>query len=322
VSVATASRVATGNAAVRAQTRARVERAMRELLYAAPPRVGGAGAVGLLVPDLANPIFPMLAQAMESAATELGYASILCSTAASAEQEGAYVQMLLAHRVEGMVFVSCEATDLRGDHSHYARLHAQGARMMFVNGAVTSLDVPSVGVDERAAGELATSHLIELGHKRIGFVAGPPHARPTVEKASGRRLALQAAGLADIELTAHGEWGVEGGAAAMRELLARGARRRPTAVICSSDVMAIGALLEAKAAGVRVPEDLSIVGFDGIDATRWTDPPLTTLAQPTADIAGAAVAALHALITNTDGAHGHWVFRPELIARASSGPPR
>ena len=221
VSVATASRVASGSVAVRADTRERVERTMRELLYVPPGRRPATGVIGLLVPELENPIFPALAQAMEARATETGYASILCNTRSAAYREVDYVHMLLDHQVEGMIFVSCEMTNLSGEHDHYAKLVGEGARLVFVNGSLNTVDVPAVGVDERAAGELATQHLIELGHTRIGFVAGPAHYLPTREKAAGRGAALAVAGIDDGDLVAYGEFGVEGGARAGRRLLRR-----------------------------------------------------------------------------------------------------
>jgi DNA-binding LacI/PurR family transcriptional regulator len=317
VSTATASRVVTGSAHVRGETRERVERAMRELLYV-PPGAVRTGAIGLLVPELANPIFPALAQAMETQATKAGLATILCNIRGSTVAETEYVQMLLERRVDGMIFISSEAADLRADHSHYARLVAQGARIVFVNGAVETLEVPHVGVDERAAGQIATQHLIALGHKRIGFVAGPARFRPTREKALGREVALDAAGIHPDGLVAHAEFGVEGGRAALSTLLGR--EDPPTAVICSSDLMAIGALREATALGLRVPGDLSIVGFDGIDATEWTDPTLTTIEQPIFDIARTAVATLRNLIGDQGGAMPDVLYRPRLRAGGSTGP--
>ena len=194
VSIATASRVATGSASVRAETRERVERAMRELLYVPRSRETATGAIGLLVPELGNPIFPALAEEMERRAAQEGLATILCNTAGSALREAEYVHMLLEHRVAGMIFISSEVTDLRSDHSHYARLLEEGAHLVFVNGGSERLDVTSVGVDERAAGRLATEHLLALGHTRIGFAAGEEHASPTREKAEGRVAALAAAG--------------------------------------------------------------------------------------------------------------------------------
>src|SRR4051795_732753 len=173
VSLATASRVVSGLDNVRFETRERVERAMRELLYVPPGRRPATGMIGLLVPSLENPIFPALAQAMEERATEAGFASILCNTTAAAFREVDYVHMLLDRGADGMIFIACEMTNLSGDHGHYDRLLAEGARLVFVNGALGSLPVPAVGVDEEASGRLATQHLIELGHERIGFVAGP-----------------------------------------------------------------------------------------------------------------------------------------------------
>src|SRR6266568_2696237 len=158
VSVATASRVASGLDNVRSETRERVERAMRELLYVPSGRRTETGVIGLLLPDFENPIFPKLAQAIERRATEAGFASILCSTASAAFREVDYVLMLLDREVDGMIFISCEMTNMSGDHDHYARLVAVDehhpcalvdeprvvvvvARMVFVNGALNNLSV-------------------------------------------------------------------------------------------------------------------------------------------------------------------------------------
>ena len=136
VSVATASRVVSGFDGVRSETRERVERAMRELLYIPPGRRPASGVIGLLLPDFENPIFPELAQAIEKRATEAGLASILCSTTAAAFREVDYVHMLLDRQVDGMIFISCEMTNMSGEHDHYGRLVDEGARMVFVNGAL------------------------------------------------------------------------------------------------------------------------------------------------------------------------------------------
>jgi DNA-binding LacI/PurR family transcriptional regulator len=318
VSLATASRVASGNDGVRPETRERVERAMRELLYVAPGRPASSQAIGLLLPELANPIFPLLAQAMEARATEAGLASILCNTAGSAEREADYVHMLLERRVVGMIFISCELAHLGADHSHYRRLVGEGARLVFVNGAIDGVAAPSVGVDEAAAGQLATQHLLDLGHRRVGFVAGPAHYLPTRWKTEGWRTALDAAGAGPDRALAHGAFSTDGGRQAALELL-RG-EVRPTGVICSSDVMAIGVLHAAAELGLRVPEDLSVVGFDGIEATTWTDPQLTTVEQPVAEIAATAVEALQRLIDEPGRELPHFLFRPRLRVRASTAP--
>jgi DNA-binding LacI/PurR family transcriptional regulator len=319
VSVATASRVANGSPAVRPDTRERVERAMRELLYVPDTPRADTGLIGVLVPELANPIFPALAAAIETRAAPRGLASILCNTTSAAFREIDYVHMLLDRGVEGMIFISCEMTNLRGEHGHYERLVEEGARIVFVNGATNALDVPSVGVDERAAGELATQHLISLGHSRIGFVAGPEHYLPTQLKAAGRATALAAAGIGDDFLVAYADFGLEGGGRALAELLER--PDPPTGVVCSSDVMAIGVLHEAARRGLVVPDDLSVVGFDGIEATKWSVPELTTIEQPIDLIAERAVDTLQRLIESPDDPHPNSYYRPTLRVRASTAAP-
>jgi len=319
VSVATASRVVSGLDNVRSETRERVERAMRDLLYVPPGRRPATGMIGLLVPHLWNPIFPALAQAMEERATEAGYASILCNTSAAAFREVDYVHMLLDRGADGMIFISCEMTNMSGEHDHYGRLVDEGARLVFVNGALNALNVPSVGVDERTAGELATQHLIDLGHERIGYIAGPDHYLPTRQKAAGRRSALRAAGLDPDGLASHADdFTVEAGRAALSNLLL--SETLPSAVICSSDLMAIGVLQEAAEQGVRVPDDLSVVGFDGIEATAWTNPALTTVEQPIEEIAETAVNSLRTLIDDPGKPLPDSFFRPRLRERASTAP--
>ena len=211
VSVATASRVVSGSAVVRPETRERVERAVRDLLYVAPGRSEPSGAIGLLVPEFANPVFAALAQALEAHATRVGYATILCHTAGSAMREVDYVQMLLERHVDGMVFICAEVTDVRSDHSHYRQLLDRGARLVFVNGSSDALPVTSVGVDERASGRLATEHLLELGHREIGFVAGHTYAQATREKLGGRADALREAGLDPDRHVEHANFTVAGG---------------------------------------------------------------------------------------------------------------
>jgi DNA-binding LacI/PurR family transcriptional regulator len=220
-----------------------------------------------------------------------------------------------------MIFISCEMTNMSGEHDHYGRLVEEGARMVFVNGALNALSVPSVAVDERLAGEYATQHLIDLGHRRIGYVAGPDYYLPTRQKAAGRVSALRAAGLETEGQVVYGhDFTVEEGRRALRLLLESSAV--PTGVICSSDLMAIGVLQEAARRGLRVPDDLSVVGFDGIEAAAWTTPALTTVAQPIEEIAETAVNALRTLVADPEKPLPDYSFRPRLEVRESTAPPR
>ncbi len=292
---------------------------MRELLYVPPGRIPATGVIGLLLPNFENPIFPTIAQALQARTADSGYASILCTTESAAFREVEYVHMLLDRQVDGMIFVSCEMTNLSGEHDHYGRLLAEGARIVFVNGALNTLDIPSVGVDERAAAELATQHLLDLGHTCIAFASGP-RVLPARAREGGR--------LATALLAVRGI-APDGPTRARR--LHRGAEAfapprklleldpRPTGIICSNDLMAIGVLQGAPSAGLRVPDDLSVVGFDGIEATSWTNPPLTTIEQPIAEIAQTAVDTLRTLIEDPKALPNSY-FRPNLRVRSSTGP--
>jgi DNA-binding LacI/PurR family transcriptional regulator len=221
-----------------------------------------------------------------------------------------------------MVFICAEVTDVRSDHGHYRQLIEQGTRLVFVNGGSEQLPVPSVGVDERLAGRMATEHLLDLGHRRIGFLAGGEFAAATREKAAGRAEALGTAGLDAADHVVYAEFNVEGGRRALRALVEHANGNRPTGVICSNDLMAIGALHEAQTLGLRVPDDLSVVGFDGIDAVAWTQPPLTTIEQPIDDISHTTVEALRALVADPATSLPNYVFRPRLRLGGTTAPPR
>ncbi|MFE2753815.1 LacI family DNA-binding transcriptional regulator [Actinosynnema sp. NPDC059335] len=334
VSISTVSRVLNRRAGVNDETRQRVLAVLAEMPYT--PRGLGAlqrtGVIGLLVPELSNPVFPAFAEALEVRAARLGYSSLLCNTRATgagAMGEEEYVRMLLARGVEGMVFVSPEITNVEVPlgqaprPSYYAKLLADGVHMVFLNGATPSLDVPDVTVDEQHAGYAATRHLVELGHRRIGFVSGPARSLPSRLKRAGWAAALEEDGLpATSDYVAHAPFGPEGGAEAVSTLLDT---VRPTAVICSSDHMAIGVLREAHRRGLAVPRDLSVVGFDDIPLASYCSPSLTTLAQPIEEMAAAAVDELvHRLDPDRrrrPAGNYTRVFRPRLVVRESSAPP-
>jgi DNA-binding LacI/PurR family transcriptional regulator len=325
VSISTVSRVLNRRPGVHEETRRRVLSALAELRYT-PRGLGvlhSTGVLGLLVPELTNPVFPAFAEALEARAAERGYSTVLCNTQAASLREEEYVRMLLSRGVAGMIFVSPESTDSLAPHGHYKRLREDGVRMVFVNGGLPTLDVPDVCIDEQVAGYLATRHLVGLGHQRIGFVSGPAHSVPTRLKRAGWQAALEEAGLdADPTLVAHARYGAEGGVTATAHLLDVA---DPTALVCASDLMAFGALREAGRRSLGVPGELSIVGFDDIPMAPYAAPPLTTLAQPIVEMARTAVDGLIAELEGEDAvgvlAHSR-VFRPQLVVRESTAARR
>ena len=324
VSISTVSRVLNRRPGVHEETRRRVLAVLSDRAYT-PRGLGvlhSTGVIGLLVPELTNPIFPAFAEALETRAAHHGYSTLLCHTRAESIREEEYVRVLIARGVAGMVFVSPESTDALAPHDHYQRLREDGVRMVFVNGGMPTLDVPDVCVDEQVAGFLATRHLVELGHERIGFVSGPARSVPTRLKRAGWQAALEEAGLpVDPALVEHSPYGAAAGAAAAGRLLDIA---RPTGLICASDEMALGVLSEARRRGISVPRELSVVGFDDAPLAPYAAPPLTTLAQPIAEMAEAAVDGLIAeLEDDLPGrtvAHSR-VFRPTLRVRESTAVP-
>ncbi len=320
VSEATVSRVLNDKPGVSAETRQAVLTALDVLGYERPARLRrrSAGLVGLVVPELDNPIFPAFAQVIESVLAQQGDTPVLCTQTPGGVTEDEYVEMLLDREVSGIVFVSGLHADTTADRDRYRKLIGKGLPIVMINGFAEDLRAPFISCDDRAAGELAVSHLAALGHRRIGLITGPERFIPVQRKLTGFRSAMTR--LLDVQgpevdsLVALSLFGVEGGAAAAGRLIDAGV----TALFCGSDLMALGAIREARSRGLRVPEDISVVGFDDSPLIAFTDPPLTTIRQP---VPAMAVAAVRALIDEIDGhaaPHSEYVFRPELIVRGST----
>ncbi|WP_345635592.1 LacI family DNA-binding transcriptional regulator [Rugosimonospora acidiphila] len=315
VSEATVSRVLNDRPGVRADTRQSVLTALDVLGYERPERLRkrSAGLVGLVVPELENPVFPKFAQTIESALAQQGFTPVLCTQTAGGVTEDEYVEMLLDRQVAGVIFVSGLHADTAADHDRYRKLVDRPLPIVLINGYVEDLDAPFVSCDEVLAGRLAVAHLVALGHTRIGLVNGPERFQPVRRRLAGYRAEIAAHGLAEhVELSL---FGVEGGQAATQRLLDRGV----TGVACGSDLMALGAIRAIHARGLSVPGDVSVVGYDDSPLMAFTDPPLTTVRQQITAMSHAAVRALVDEINGQPAPHSEYVFRPELVVRASTG---
>ncbi|MEJ3742110.1 LacI family DNA-binding transcriptional regulator [Actinomycetes bacterium KLBMP 9797] len=320
VSEATVSRVLNDRPGVSTETRQAVLTALDVLGYERPARLRkrSAGLVGLVVPELDNPIFPAFAQVIESNLARSGYTPVLCTQTPGGVTEDEYVEMLLDRQVAGIVFVSGLHADTAADPDRYRRLLAKSLPIVLVNGYVAGVDAPFVSCDDREAGELAVGHLVALGHRRIGLISGPSRFMPVRRKLAGYRSAMtRLLGLPDEEvdeLISLSLFGVEGGQAAAARLLDRGV----TAIVCGSDLMALGAIRAVRQRGRSVPADVSVVGYDDSPLIAFTDPPLTTLRQPVTAMAAAAVRALVDEIGGHGAPRSEYVFRPELVVRSST----
>ena len=318
VSTATVSRVLNGKAGVSTQTRQAVLAALDVLGYERPEklRTRSAGLVGLIVPELTNPVFPAFAQVIESMLSERGYTPLLCTQSPGGTTEDQYVEMLIDHGVDGIVFVSGLHADASASTERYQRLRSRGLPIILVNGFADGIDAPTVSTDDAAAMDLAVRHLVSLGHRSIGLAVGPDRFIPTRRKL--KSFADNLRRYLDVDVAGHVVttlFTVEGGQAAAAELIASG----HTAIVCGSDLMALGAIRAARARGLRVPEDVSVVGYDDSPLIAFTDPPLTTVRQPVQAMGHAAVAALMAEISGAPSPRTELLFYPELIVRGSTG---
>ncbi|MEV0901970.1 LacI family DNA-binding transcriptional regulator [Actinoplanes sp. NPDC049802] len=320
VSEATVSRVINDRPGVSAETRQAVLTALDVLGYERPERLRkrSAGLVGLVVPELDNPIFPAFAQVIESTLAQHGYTPVLCTQSPGGVTEDEYVEMLLDRQVSGIIFISSLSADTTSDRSRYQRLLDRPLPIVLVNGYAKELEAPFVSCDDRVAGELAVGHLVALGHRRIGMISGPNRFINTQRKLQGYRTAMKREmGLSDAgvdELISLTLFGVEGGEVAADRLLNKGV----TGIICASDMMALGAIRAARRRGLRVPEEVSVIGFDDSALIPFTDPPLTTLRQPVAAMAVAAVRSLVDEINGHGAPHSEYLFHPELVVRNST----
>ncbi|MFR9674916.1 LacI family DNA-binding transcriptional regulator [Streptomyces sp. TR02-1] len=320
VSEATVSRVLNGRPGVSSATRETVLAALDVLGYERPVRLRqrSAGLVGLITPELENPIFPAFAQVIAQALTRQGYTPVLATQTPGGSTEDELTEMLVERGVAGIVFVSGLHADTSADPQRYERLRGQGVPFVLINGFCPEVRAPFVSPDDRAAMRLAVTHLTSLGHRSIGLALGPRRFVPVQRKTEGfLRAVEERIGLSsgDAErLVEHSLFTVEGGQAAASALLDRGC----TAVVCAGDMMALGAIRAARERGARVPTDVSVIGFDDSPLIAFTDPPLTTVRQPVQAMGQAAVRALLEEIEGTPAPHSEFVFLPELVVRGST----
>ncbi|MFE0629038.1 LacI family DNA-binding transcriptional regulator [Streptomyces sp. NPDC058864] len=321
VSEATASRVLNGKAGVAPATRQKVLAALDVLGYERPVRLRrrSAGQIGLITPELNNPIFPAFAQVIEQNLTGYGYTAVLCTQHPGGSTEDELVEALVERGVRGIVFLSGLHADVTADPERYARLLGQGVPYVLVNGFNPAIAGPYISPDERASARIAVQHLVELGHQRIGLAVGPNRFVPVHRKVEGFVEALGSLlGLGDeqaAECVQHTLFSVEGGHAAAGALLDKGC----TGIVCGSDLMALGAVRAVRERGLTVPGDVSVVGYDDSPLIAFTDPPLTTVRQPVEAMGAAAVNALLEEIGGNPVQRSEFVFQTELVVRGSTG---
>ena len=273
---------------------------------------GQTHALGFVVTDVTDPFVAEVLKGAEAACRAEGYSLLFAMSNRDPDQEIEAAHLLLDRQVDGLIVISS-----RVGERYAALLQERSLPLVLVNNELKHRQAHSVRMDNHGGARLAVGYLWELGHRRIAFVAGPQGGRSSSERLAGYRAGCEAYGLAVAP-----EWIVAGGG-----LLEDGARaldtlmhlpQPPTAVLCYNDMAAIGLLAAAQAAGVRVPADLSIIGYDNIPFSAFTTPALTTVDQPKQTLGRLAVQTC--LTALAGGAAGNTVVEGQLIIRASTGP--
>jgi len=317
VSEATVSRVLNERPGVAPRTRQAVLTALDVLGYERPSKLrrSSAGLAGLVVPELTNPIFPAFAQAVETHLAAANYTPVLCTQVPGGMHEDDYVQMLLERGVASIIFISGLHADTKAGVERYTALRERGLPITLINGYRSDVEATFISSDDVAGMHLAVRHLRELGHTRIGLATGPPRYVPVQRKIRGYEEAMDELLPGREHLVQTTIFTVEGGVAAGRKLLEQGV----TAVVCGSDLMALGVVRAVRQAGLRVPEDVSVIGSDDSQLIGFTDPPLTTVRQDVEAMSEAAVTAILEEMQGEEVVHREYLFAPELILRRSTG---
>ncbi|BEP59987.1 LacI family DNA-binding transcriptional regulator [Variovorax sp. V213] len=320
VSVTTVSHVVNDTRHVSAKGRERVQEAIRELGYvpnamARSLKSNTTSTLGMLIPNSSNPYFAEIVRIVEDRCFGAGYTLVLCNTDDEPHRQSVYLQVLAERRIDGLIVVSTGAGD---DDSLVTQLHGLRIPTVLVDREIADPACDLVETAHMQGGLLAVRHLLSLGHKRIACIGGPVGVMPSEQRIEGWRMALAEAGAtpnADALLW-RGGFTSQGGYEAMHAILRT--EHAPSAVFVCNDLMAIGALRAAHESGVHVPDDLSIVGFDDIELSAYTSPPLTTVAQPKERIGALAVDMLLERVGGKRRDARKVVLQPELRVRAST----
>lgn len=293
-SIATVSRVINGSGYVAPATRARIETAIAETGYrpnagARLIRTAESRMIGLLLPALDLHFFGILAHEVEQALSAQGYRALICSTDEDPAREADYVAALMAQRVDGVLAVS--VTD---ESRAFRRLIMAGVPVVGLDRALPGIAADVVKADHAAGLRIAAEHVLALGHRRIAILGAPGHSAPIQERLAGARAALAAAGVEPVAVRIGAVHRFETCRDLALDLLDQG--HRPTAILGTTDIAAIGAIHACVQRGLSVPDDMSITGFDDLPAARYVMPQLTTVAHPYRAIARHAVAVLLARI--------------------------
>lgn len=321
VSTATVSRVLAGIGNPRTETADAVMAAVEALDYrpsavARSLRMRRTNTFGLIVTDIQNPFFPELVQAADDAARRVGYSILLGSAAYDEHRAIHYLDLMADRRVDGMIVASSQVSE-----EGWRWLADSPVPVVVVNAEPANVPITVIASDNRGGMQTAAEHLIGLGHRRVAYIRGEQGITADQPRVEGFRAACERAGIPASDLVEiRGNASFEGGERAVAQLLA--SRSDVTAIACHNDITAIGALRALRAAGVRVPHDVSVIGCDDIAAASWVVPSLTTVAQRKAEMGRMAVERLQEMLELGEGGIAPETIRVPMVLRVreSTGP--
>jgi LacI family transcriptional regulator len=317
VSVTTVSHVINNSRPVNPETRNRVEQAMQVLRYqpnvlARSLRRGKTHTIGVILPDNTNPYFAEVVRGIEDTSFAQGYSVMLCNSDNDLDKERLYTNVLIEKQVDGIIFV---AAGLSEENIH--NLQKRGVPSILVDRQVPGVMIDSVLADNQAGGYLAANHLIGLGHTAIACISGPRGLRSSDERIAGYRQALESAGInAPPRWIVEGDFQYQGGFAGAEKLLT--GDPRPSAIFACNDLMAIGVYRYAHENQLRIPKDISVVGFDDIRLAEYSNPPLTTIRQSKGVMGTRAAKLLLERIANGNLVIKQDIIPVQLIVRGST----
>ncbi|WP_244963061.1 LacI family DNA-binding transcriptional regulator [Nocardioides dongkuii] len=320
VSLGTVSNVLNRPARVSTATRTRVLDAMAELGFvrnesARQLRSGTSRTLAYVMLDAGNPFFTDVAQGIESAAADVDLSLLLCNSGNGPARERAHLVLLQQQRVQGILI-----TPVDPDSEVLREVRRHGTPLVIVDRIGDDQSFCSVAVDDFLGGRLAVEHLLDRGHTRVAFIGGPTTLGQVRERLEGARAAWAASGLPeeDLVVVPTSALVVNEGREAGQRLAGLPQRRRPTAAFCANDLLALGLLQHAIGSGVRVPEELAIVGYDDIEFAGAAGVPLSSVRQPRQELGSTAARLVLDEASNPDHEHQQVLFTPELVARAST----
>jgi DNA-binding LacI/PurR family transcriptional regulator len=329
VSTATVSRTINGSTKVSPQTAERVRLAIEALNYYPNTNARALGSgrsrlYGLIISDITNPFFPELVKCFEDVAVQHGREVIVANTGYSPERTEHCVQRMLERKVDGVALMTSEISEHLVE-----RLQKRQIPIVFLDTGTPGPGVSNVLLDYGAGVDQAVEHLVSLGHRRIGFLSGPMDLASARTRQEAFLRSLERTHLStEKPMIEEGNHRIDGGCMAMERLLRHAEKRgaggpgHPTAVLASNDLTAIGAIGAIHQHGLRVPEDISVIGYDDIDISASLYPPLTTVRLSRAQIAERAFHALFTASPKEPSPGTEYIVRPELIVRGTTAPAR